>query len=82
MEFREIGASEKVSPGEYLLHTPTNQIVMCGAFMRGVNKIKVISNGQVLVGAVEDFKKIYIERSEKTNRPVRTCGGCKSNPKE
>ena len=78
MQFREIKENEKVHPGEYLLHTPTNQIVMCGAFIKSQNKIKVLVQGRLLVGPVEDFHKIYVERDEKTGRRVRTCGGCKS----
>jgi len=78
MQFREIKENEKVHPGEYLLHIPTNQVVMCGAYIKSQNKIKVLANGRLLVGPVGDFHKIYVERNEKTGRPVRTCGGCKS----
>jgi hypothetical protein len=82
MEFREIEETDKITPGEYLLHKPTNQIVMCGAFMRGANKIKAISNGRIMIGAMEEFQKIYVERDNKTGRPVRTCGGCKTPTKQ
>jgi hypothetical protein len=82
MEFREIEETDKITPGEYLLHKPTNQIVMCGAFMREASRIKVVVNGRVMIGATKDFQKIYMDRDEKTKRPVRTCGGCKSASKQ
>ena len=32
MEFYDFTDDIKAHPGEYLLHTPSRQIVMCGAF--------------------------------------------------
>ena len=37
MNFAEISEEAKVFPGEYLLHSPTNQVVLCGAFNRKEN---------------------------------------------
>ena len=34
MNFVDILEDTKVTPGEYILHTPTNQVVLCGAFSR------------------------------------------------
>ena len=32
MKFDDINNDSKVHPGEYLLHEPTMEIVLCGAF--------------------------------------------------
>ena len=69
MEFREIEETDKITPGEYLLHKPTNQIVMCGAFMREASRIKVVVNGRVMIGATKDFQKIYMDPSELLQQP-------------
>jgi hypothetical protein len=34
MEFTEIDEQAKVFPGEYLLYSPQNRIVVCGAFKK------------------------------------------------
>jgi hypothetical protein len=42
VKFKEITEEVKVLPGEYILHTPTNQVVLCGAFDRKNNKIRAL----------------------------------------
>jgi len=78
MKFEEIKEDSKVFPGEYLLHTPTSQIVMCGAFKRHEGRIKALANGKLLDEPIKNFQKIYLtEEERKTRRPKRSCGGCK-----
>lgn len=78
MEFKEIKEDTKVFPGEYLLHTPSSQIVMCGAFKRQEGRIKALSNGKLLEDQIKNFQKIYLNNEERQNRqPKRSCGGCK-----
>jgi hypothetical protein len=77
MEFYDIDKKEKVTPGEYILHVPSEAIVMCGAFSRTQNKIKALSAGQLVEDNIENFKKIRLTRREHKERQVRTCGGCK-----
>ena len=55
MKFRVIEEADIVHPGEYLLHTPTQQIVMCGAFMRDLDKIKVLANGKLLEDNIKKY---------------------------
>ena len=43
MEFEIIDEEAIVYPGEYILHKPTNQIVLCGAFKKGEGKIRAVS---------------------------------------
>ena len=78
MKFEEIKEDSKVFPGEYLLHTPTSQIVMCGAFKRQEGRIKAIANGKLLEDPIKNFQKIYLtEEERKVRKPQRSCGGCK-----
>ena len=48
MKFEEIDENKKVTPGEYVLHEPTKQIVMCGAFNREKDFIRAIGTGRSL----------------------------------
>ena len=48
MKFREITEKSKVFPGEYLLHEPTNNIVLVGAYNWEDDFIRVMSNGRLL----------------------------------
>ena len=77
MEFQPITESDKVGPGEYLLHKPSSRIVMCGAFKRGEGKIKVLSNGKLMEDKIENFQKIKLTRKERHERKTRGCAGCK-----
>jgi hypothetical protein len=78
MKFKEIKEDSQVSPGEYLLHIPTNQIVMCGAFKRQEGLIKALASGRLLEDQIKNFQKIYLNKEERgTKKPTRSCGGCK-----
>jgi len=79
MKFKEIQQDATVFPGEYLLHTPTQQIVMCGAFRRAQDRIKAMSNGKLMEDKIDNFQKIYLSEEEhKKKKARRSCGGCKS----
>jgi hypothetical protein len=79
MKFKEIQQDATVFPGEYLLHTPTQQIVMCGAFRRSEDRIKAMSDGKLMEDKIENFQKIYLSEKEQKKKKVRrSCGGCKS----
>tara|TARA_Y100000593_G_scaffold78017_1_gene144649 strand:- start:447 stop:686 length:240 start_codon:yes stop_codon:yes gene_type:complete len=75
MNFEEIKKESKVYPGEYLLHTPTNQIVLCGAFNYSENFIRCLNNGKVMTDTVENFKKIQMSKQEAVKSRTR-CKGC------
>jgi hypothetical protein len=77
MEFYDIDEKEKVTPGEYLLHRPTETIVMCGAFSRKSNMIRALRTGKLFEDKIGNFKKIRLSRKEHKERRVKTCGGCK-----
>jgi len=78
MDFAEISEETKVFPGEYLLHAPTNQIVVCGAFNRCENFIRAFGNGKYVEDVIHQFKKIELTRTErKKARKTKRCGKCK-----
>jgi hypothetical protein len=65
-----------VIPGEYILHEPTQQIVMSGAFNRENNFIRAIGMGRSLKDEISNFKKISLTEEEKKDRSVSRCKGC------
>jgi len=75
MKFYEITEELKVSPGEYILHEPTQQVVLCGAFNRGGNLIRVMAQGKMFTDQIKNFKKIRIGRKER--KEIRSRSGCK-----
>ena len=78
MEFQLIEESSKIFPGEYLLHKPTSQIVMCGAYKKRHGIIKALVNGKLMEDKVENFRKILLNKEERTSGIKRKgCGGCK-----
>ena len=76
MEFYEITEEVKATPGEYIYHEPTRQIVLCGSFNREANQIKVLAQGRLFTDEIGNFKKIGLTREEKLKRSARTCKGC------
>ena len=76
MQFYEITEDLKASPGEYIFHTPTNQIVLCGSFNREKNQIKVLAHGRLVVDKIQNFKKIRINQSEQRERQKHRKTNC------
>ena len=74
MEFYTIEEEAKVFPGEYLLHVPSNKIVLCGAFKPAEGLIKYMEQGRVAEDKIENFNKI---KNAHRRRRRRGCGGCK-----
>ncbi len=77
MDLINIEKNMNVYPGEYLLHIPSRQIVVCGAFLKSENKIKVLKNGQLLTDTINNFQKIRLSKKEKREKKYNSCGGCK-----
>ena len=78
MKFYEITEDQKASPGEYILHEPTRQIVLCGSYNKKNNQIKALANGGMLVDKIENFKKIALNEEERAKRskPAAGCQKC------
>ena len=76
MKFQEIEEDSKVYPGEYLLHTPTNEIVLCGSFNRQNDKIRCLSKGRLMEDVISNFKKIRLSKKEHKERKHSRCKGC------
>ena len=78
MEFEIIDESAIVYPGEYILHKPSNQIVLCGAFKKSEGKIRAMVGGRLMEDNIENIQKIKLSGDErKEKRARRGCGGCK-----
>ena len=77
MELINIEENAKVYPGEYLLHIPSRQIVVCGAYLKSENKIKALKNGQLITENIKNFQKIKLSYKERKERKYNSCKGCK-----
>ena len=75
MKFIDFEKNTIAYPGEYLYHEPTRQIVMCGAFNREKNEIKVLAMGKLLVDSIDNFKKLRMKNGDSLHRSSR-CKGC------
>jgi hypothetical protein len=76
MRFEAIPADGKVFPGEYVLHEPTKEVVMCGAFNRDEDFIRAIGNGKSMMDKISNFKKIVLTKEENRERRASRCKGC------
>jgi len=78
MKFQMIEENTKVFPGEYLLHKPSQQIVMCGAYKKAEGTIKALANGSLIEDKIQHFRKIRLSKEEQQRKKAnRSCGGCK-----
>ena len=68
MKFQEIKDNSKVFPGEYLLHKPSQQIVLCGAFKKREGTIKALANGKLMEDKIENFRKIQLNKKEQQQK--------------
>ena len=76
MEFQKIKEETKVHPGEYLLHKPTNNIVLCGAFKREQGTIRYLAGTRLSEDKIENFRKIKLNKTEQQEHRVSRCKGC------
>ena len=77
MNFVEILDEHVVSPGEYILHAPSNQVVLCGAFNKKLNEIRVLANGKMFTDKIGNFKKITMSNKERKEVRKSRCKGCR-----
>jgi hypothetical protein len=79
MEFEEIDRWNKASPGEYVYHTPTKQIGLCGKFDREADIITIIAGVNIITDSIKNFKKIKLNKKERQTRALKkvpSCGKC------
>jgi len=76
MKFVEITEELKASPGEYIYHEPTRQIVMCGSFNRRRDEIRAMATGRMIEDKIKNFKKIVLSPEERKQRSQSRCKGC------
>jgi len=77
MEFYDIDENTKAHPGEYLLHIPSKQIVMCGAYKPDDGTIRALHNGRLMEDKIHNFQKIKLSQAERRTRANASCSGCK-----
>jgi len=78
MKFDEIIEDSKVYPGEYLLHEPTMQIVICGAYNWEQDFVRGLASGNLIEDKIKTFKKIRLSQKENKERKHSQCKGCRS----
>ena len=76
MEFFKIKEGMVVHPGEYVLHKPTNNVVLCGAFKRDLGIIRGMAGMKLFEDKIENFRKIKLNKDEQMERRVSRCKGC------
>tara|TARA_R110002020_G_scaffold13026_2_gene47103 strand:+ start:862 stop:1098 length:237 start_codon:yes stop_codon:yes gene_type:complete len=76
MDFIEITEELKATPGEYIYHAPSKQIVVCGAFNRKDNMIKALGRGRLFSDKIHNFKKIRTTQRERKKSYGSRCKGC------
>ena len=76
MKFEVITEDAKVHPGEYVLHEPSQEIVMCGAFNRELNFIRALGRGKSMKDEIANFRKIILTREEMKEASASRCKGC------
>jgi hypothetical protein len=77
MKFAEINGETKVFPGEYILHVPTNEVVLCGSFNREANTIRVLASGKMFTDSIGNFRKINITAKQRKEMKKTSCKGCR-----
>jgi len=76
VRFYSIEDDMTVYPGEYILHIPSKQIVLCGAFKKADGLIKGMANGSMMEDKIENFQKIKITSEEYRDSRAGKCKGC------
>jgi hypothetical protein len=76
MNFYPIENDTMVYPGEYLLHVPSQEIILCGAYKKGMGIIKGMARGRLMEDKIENFKKIKLTQQEHQDNRAGRCKGC------
>ena len=79
MELEEIDRWNKANPGEYIYHSPTKQIGLCGKFDLDADVIMVIAGTEIITDSIKNFKKIKLNEKERRTRAFErtpSCGKC------
>mgnify|MGYP001406081033 CR=1 FL=1 len=81
MDFIELDKWTKASPGEFIYHTPTDQVVLCGKYDKQSDQITALVGSRVFRDKIQNFKKIKLSeqelRARRADRANRR-GGCSS----
>jgi len=74
MEFYDITEQEAVRPGEMLLYSPRNSIVVFAAIVD--DKVRAFDRGAFLEDDIDKFMKIRMTQKEYKKRTRSKCKGC------
>ena len=79
MTLIDIQSRDEIAAGEYLFHTPTSQLVICGQLPADPNTsvIKALLRGHAIEDELENFKKLQLTPEESRRRRPSGCSGCK-----
>jgi len=77
MEFVELTEQSKVHPGEYLLHVPSQTVVLVGAYNWSLDLVRALKNGRLMEDKVGHFQKIKLNPDEHRAHLGTKCGSCK-----
>jgi hypothetical protein len=77
MKLYPLDTGADASPGEYLFHEPTQQIVLCGRYDDAEDQIQALGGGRLLYDEVHNFKKIRLSSEERRDQRVGGCKKCK-----
>jgi hypothetical protein len=77
MKFTDIDEESSVFPGEYLLHKPSQAIVMAGAFNREEDLIRAFKHGKLFEDKILNFQKIELDKTEHREYRQKRCAKCK-----
>lgn len=75
MKLIDIITTDDVFSGEYLYHSPSGLMVLCGHLDEENQTIKVLASGRTLVDHVTRFKKVQLTAEEHRKQATR-CKGC------
>tara|TARA_R110002020_G_scaffold256852_1_gene470523 strand:- start:4556 stop:4795 length:240 start_codon:yes stop_codon:yes gene_type:complete len=76
MKLVDIQEGMKISPGEYLFHEPSSQIVICGQLGSEKSRIKTLAHGRIVEDVITNFKKIQLTAEEHQQSRASRCKGC------
>ena len=76
MRYAAIKETDRVSPGEYLLYEPTQEIVLCGSVSYDNGTIKALGAQGMISDTFDNYKKINMTKRERAESQQARCKGC------
>lgn len=79
MQLYSISNKDIINRGEYLMHVPTNQMVICSRILEEnkMTVLEVFGGGARFRDEVGNFRKVKLNETERREGKAQTRGGCK-----